>query len=423
MTKTKYFLFFALIFEAFSLKAQLTIFPLDSNYLYSSKGELGATFKKKKKLRTSDNMGGGLMISYIEFIGVNCAVNFEGKFTYDREDLYSKKIDPYIIAKKNDGKYVDTLFLHIPRPIHIALEDSYRTIKVSEKYPLNFIVTFDNQQKVSTKKYPNLLHLIGFDSLPEGLNIEDAIMTFNSRKVIKSFEMEFFIRYQSDIKTELSSNVKYNQVIQLLDNGPNGVDGRDGRSGSSGCERTPNGGNGDNGSSGSYGGDAADMELYLTNMDSTITRLIVKSDFYQSDTFFLEFESGSEVDIQLKGGRGGNGGSGGYGGSGYDSSIPNEIGHGGNGGNGGHGGNGGDGGHLTIYTDAMSQKYISKIHLNNEGGLGGKGGSAGSSGSKGYNKSRDSSSRSNASSGDSGDSGFNGFSGKKGRSIKVVVIN
>lgn len=421
MTNAKKLLLLFLFFEAISLKAQLTIFPLDSTYLYKDGGELGATFKKKKRLRTSDNLGGGLMLSYIEFIGVNCSVNYEGKFKIDRENLYARNLDPYIIAIKNEGKIVDTLFLHIPRPIHIALEDSFKSLKIGEHYPLHFIITFDNQQKVSTKKYPNLLHLIGYDSLPEGVKIEDALLTFNGKKVIRDIYLNFFIRYHSELNTVLSSKINYSQIIKLQDNGPNGVDGRSGSYGSNGCAKTPNGGNGDNGSSASHGGNASDMEIHLASIDSIITRLIVKSDFYQNDTFFLEFESGSEVDIQLIGGKGGNGGSGGSGGSGNDSSIPNEIGHGGNGGNGGNAGNGGNGGNLTIYTDAKSQKYISKIHLNNEGGPAGRGGSGGNYGSKGDNKSKDSSSsHSNSKYGDSGDSGYNGFSGKKGGSLKII---
>ncbi len=365
-------------------QAQLQLFLVDSSFTTKDYGEVGASFTRRNgKQKLTENAGGDLLNGSIDYYCSNCKINSDGRFTFDRSKVYNNGSEIVIHAFKNGDKYTDTLRLHVPRPIAVSALKNKTNVTPSESIPFAFQFLFDNGESVSTNTHAHLLKTVRFRDLPPEFGVEKGQLFFSATKYYDSCQLSYYIDGLPHVGGRITVYPQYNYTRTIEGKGNRGQKGNRGSSGYSGSGSTPNGQNGQSGGNGGRGNDADDMTIKLKTLPSGIVKVEVERARLVREEYYLDFEAGARLNIDLSGGDGGEGGEGGDGGSGNNATERYAAGYGGNGGEGGYGGNGGRGGYLTVYADSTAYKFIDRLTLFNRGGRGGYGGRGGSGGKGG----------------------------------------
>lgn len=380
----RFFLMGLIGLSSFDINAQLKIFVIDSSYQTKDYGQIAASFTKKNgKQKVSESAGGTMLNGSIDYYCSNCKINEDGSFTFKRTELYASGSDLVIWAFKNGDKYTDTLRLHVPRTIAVSAIKRKHDVFPNRPVELDFQLLFDNGESVSTITHPHLLKTISYREFPADFGVEKGHLYFSGNNYYDSCLVDYYLEGLPHVGGQIIVYPKYVYTKNIEGIGAKGYKGNKGSSGNSGRGSTPNGQNGQGGGNGLRGNDGQDLTIKLTTLPSGIVKVEVENRRLLSEVYFIDFNSGGHLVVDLSGGQGGDGGDGGDGGRGNDATDRYSAGYGGNGGEGGYGGHGGRGGNLTIYTDSAAYQFIDNINLINRGGRGGNGGKGGSGGKGG----------------------------------------
>lgn len=383
--KVKTLLYTCLISLSAAASAQLKLTLKDSAFVRHDWFELEGIFTDQKGV--TKTLGSGTkQIDWkkVKWQLQNCE-NYGGSSFYFRRAEVIRKGGSMTVT----GTYKKsscTITVQIPGILALHFPDSFQKIPVYSMQALQGEIWYSDGKKESVWHSEKAQLMLNIPKL-EGVQTSFGKIELPADRIIAPFAMKVCLTDLPWICDTVKIRPDYAISFSYLAYGPEGYTGAAGRTGADGCDCADHGVDGlqgEKGNPGGEGGNAPDAEVWLKLREDGMAIVKIKPAFNGPDfgegIWYLDMAHGAQLNVYLSGGKGGTGGRGGKGGAGYDEASGKGPGYGGNGGEGGDGGRGGNGGNLKVYADSACWKFVSRIHLINNGGDGGVAGEGGKGG-------------------------------------------